>query len=278
MSIRRPDNHHLADSSTASSESTKRWNTRSSSWKGITTELPTDREEKGIFGHAQEVVKGAKDAVVDGAQGMWDMLKTGFNLLNPFDRDKQVKTYEGVASTAKAIWKQPTVVLEAIIEPIESRVEQKRYGEALGYAIPDLLLTLLGTKGASVATKVDDAVKARKVVSKTVTLTIPAPSVTKVVHKGVTRTMLTGEGFSLLPRFGKIDPHKIRFTQDTVASSFRPPHGSVQELIIKLKTGAIDPAAIKPIRLVEKMEKFTLSIIVDFLLIRKLELKFLIKS
>ena len=114
MSIRRPDNHHLADSSTASSESTKRWNTRSSSWKGITTELPTDREEKGIWGHAQEVVKGAKDAVVDGAQGMWDMLKTGFNLLNPFDRDKQVETYEGVASTAKAIWKQPTVVLEAI--------------------------------------------------------------------------------------------------------------------------------------------------------------------
>ena len=254
-----PGDHHISDRYTSSTPSTS-WSTAASSLeREPSTEFIITQEGKGVWDHTQDIAKGAKDAVVDGVQGMWSMIKTGFDLLNPFDRDKQVETYEGVKTTAKVIWEQPTAVLEAAFDPITRRIKEGRYAEAAGYGVGEVLFFLLGAKGAdkvakgtSIANKVG---KARKVVSKTAKRTIPDASVTKVVHKGVTRTMLTKEGFASLPRFGKIDPYKIRFTQDSISSSFRPPHGSVQEFISKLKTGAIKSTDIEPIRIVEKNGK-----------------------
>ena len=256
-----PGDHHISDRPTSSAPSTS-WSTRASALeRESSTEFSIAQEGKGVWDHTQDVLKGGKDAVVDGVQGMWSMVKTGFDLLNPFDRDKQVETYEGVKTTAKVIWEQPTAVLEAVAEPFTRRLKKGRYGEAFGYGLVGAIFTLLGAKGAdkvakaSVLTKVDDVGKVGKSLSKTAKRTISDASVTKVVHKGVTRTMLTKEGFASLPRFGKIDPYKIRFSQDSVSSHFRPPHGSVQEFISKLKTGAIKSADIEPIRIVEKNGK-----------------------
>ena len=254
-----PGDHHISDRPTSSAPSTRSWGTRASSLeRESSTEFSIAQEGKGVWDHSQGVVIGAKDAVVDGVQGLWGMLETSFDLLNPFDRDKQIETYEGIKNTAKVIWEEPIAVGKAIFEPITSRLEQGKYGEALGYGVVEVVFALLGAKGAdkvakaSVLTKVDDVGKVGKSLSKTAKRTISDASVTKVVHKGVTRTMLTKEGFASLPRFGKIDPYKIRFSQDSVSSSFRPPQGSVKELIAKLKAGTIDSSDIKPIRIVER--------------------------
>ena len=165
--------HHISDRSTSSAPPTS-WGARASSLDPETsTEFTIAQEEKGVWGHTQDVIKGGKDAVVDGVQGMWSMIQTGFDLLNPFDRDKQVEAYEGVKTTAKVIWEQPTAVLEAAFDPITRRIKKGKYAEAAGYGVVEVLFFLLGAKGAdkvakgtSIANKVGKARKTASVSNK----------------------------------------------------------------------------------------------------------------
>lgn len=57
--------------------------------------------------------------------------------------------------------------------------------------------------------------------------------------------------FRNLPIKGKIDPKKVRFSQDNISSSFKDKR-SVADLTQKLKSGALSPDAVAPIRIVEK--------------------------
>ncbi|HZG42015.1 MAG TPA: RHS repeat-associated core domain-containing protein, partial [Longimicrobium sp.] len=50
---------------------------------------------------------------------------------------------------------------------------------------------------------------------------------------------------------GFVDPKTLRFTQDNIKESFQDGSGSVHALAEGLRSGAIDPASIPPIRLVE---------------------------
>ncbi len=57
--------------------------------------------------------------------------------------------------------------------------------------------------------------------------------------------------FRNLPIKGKIDPKKIRFSQNSISRNFKD-KTSVTDLTQKLKSGAVSPDAVTPIRIVEK--------------------------
>lgn len=66
------------------------------------------------------------------------------------------------------------------------------------------------------------------------------------------RAFLSVDDFAKLPRTGTIDAKLIRFSQDSAAANFKPPFGSVDDFASGLANKSIDPAMIKPIRIVEK--------------------------
>jgi len=66
------------------------------------------------------------------------------------------------------------------------------------------------------------------------------------------RTFLTRDEFVSLPSSGKIDPGKIRFSQDSINANFQKSWGSIEDFISGLKKGSINPDSIEPIRIVEK--------------------------
>ncbi|MEC3881428.1 hypothetical protein [Parapedobacter sp. 10938] len=57
--------------------------------------------------------------------------------------------------------------------------------------------------------------------------------------------------FRNLPIKGKIDPEKVRFSQDNMRGNFKNKK-SAADLTPKLKSGAVSPDAVGPIRIVEK--------------------------
>ncbi len=81
---------------------------------------------------------------------------------------------------------------------------------------------------------------------------------TALAKPSTQRAFLTGNQFKRLPQTGTIDPNKIRFSQNSIKSTFRR-GGNIKELTEGLKDGTIDPSSIPPIRIVEKDgEVFTL--------------------
>jgi hypothetical protein len=68
------------------------------------------------------------------------------------------------------------------------------------------------------------------------------------------RTFLSPDDFANLPRTGTIDPKSIRFSQDSISYRFQKPfeNQTVDDFIAGLENRTIDPASIKPIRIVEK--------------------------
>ncbi|HEY1057147.1 MAG TPA: RHS repeat-associated core domain-containing protein [Limnobacter sp.] len=76
---------------------------------------------------------------------------------------------------------------------------------------------------------------------------------------GVRPSYLTPAEFAELPKTGMIDPRTIRYSQDSVAAAFKPPYGTVDDFIQDLRVGEINPAAIDPVRIVQRDGKiFTL--------------------
>src|SRR5690606_20456031 len=70
---------------------------------------------------------------------------------------------------------------------------------------------------------------------------------------------LSGKEFYNLSESGTINPKRIRFSQNDISRNFRNNKGPVEDLVEGLKNGSIDPATIKPIRIVERNGKiFTL--------------------
>lgn len=63
---------------------------------------------------------------------------------------------------------------------------------------------------------------------------------------------LTGDDFRRIPANGKIDPQRIRFSQDSAGENFRRPYGSVDDFTSDLSSKNIDQNSVSPIRLVEK--------------------------
>lgn len=63
------------------------------------------------------------------------------------------------------------------------------------------------------------------------------------------RALLTPDEWANLPATGRIDPTRIRFSQDSISDSFQAPHGSIDEFAHQLGR-TIDPASVKPVRLV----------------------------
>jgi hypothetical protein len=72
------------------------------------------------------------------------------------------------------------------------------------------------------------------------------------ISDDLSRAFLSPDEFASLPSTGKIESGKIRFSQDSINANFKPPFGSVDDFITDLKLGKVDPASIKPIRIVEK--------------------------
>lgn len=62
---------------------------------------------------------------------------------------------------------------------------------------------------------------------------------------------IIGISFRNLPMKGKIDPKKVRFSQDNISGNFKD-KTSVSDLTKKLKSGAVSSDAVAPIRIVEK--------------------------
>lgn len=69
---------------------------------------------------------------------------------------------------------------------------------------------------------------------------------------GVGRTFLTATDFADLPATGTVDPLAVRFSQDSAGANFKPPFGSVDQFAQDLSSGAVDPSAVEPIRIVVK--------------------------
>jgi hypothetical protein len=74
----------------------------------------------------------------------------------------------------------------------------------------------------------------------------------KLSVENYVRQYLTPAEFAELPRTGTVDPIRIRFSQGEISPSFKPPYGSIDDFIDGLKSGAINPSSIKPVRIVEK--------------------------
>jgi RHS repeat-associated protein len=51
---------------------------------------------------------------------------------------------------------------------------------------------------------------------------------------------------------GKINPFKIRFSQDTISPNFQNGAGSIDDLVVGLKSGRVSPDSIPPIRIFEQ--------------------------
>jgi hypothetical protein len=72
-------------------------------------------------------------------------------------------------------------------------------------------------------------------------------------------SFLGADDFASLPTSGRINPKKIRFSQDSMKTDFKGEFGSVKDLATSLKGGQVDPSTIPPIRIVVKDGKvFTL--------------------
>lgn len=50
---------------------------------------------------------------------------------------------------------------------------------------------------------------------------------------------------------GAVSPSRIRFSQDSVSATFRD-GSSVDDLVLGLRSGAVDPASVPPIRVFEQ--------------------------
>ena len=76
------------------------------------------------------------------------------------------------------------------------------------------------------------------------------PTIVKA-EKVIQRVFLKAEEFAKLPNSGKIDPSKIRYSQNSIKSEFKN-GSSIDDLAKQLKEGKIDPSKVDPIRIVEK--------------------------
>ena len=55
-----------------------------------------------------------------------------------------------------------------------------------------------------------------------------------------------------LPPQGMIDPHHVRFCQDSISAVFKGGEGTIEQLTARLRSGAVDPRSVVPIRLFER--------------------------
>lgn len=55
-----------------------------------------------------------------------------------------------------------------------------------------------------------------------------------------------------MPKTGVIDPRVIRYSQNNAKPEFKPPYGSLDDFIDGLRSGVINPADVKPIRIVQR--------------------------
>jgi len=81
-----------------------------------------------------------------------------------------------------------------------------------------------------------------------------SPAMELGAAKGMSGPFLAAKApinFSSLAKIGKIDPSEIRYSQNSISSTFKNGQ-KVSELIDNLKNGYINPSDVEPIRIVEK--------------------------
>jgi RHS repeat-associated protein len=120
-----------------------------SAWEGV--------QEGGLWGLEQigGVFVGAYEGLSDMVTGLGGMVEGAWDLTFGwyFDPESAQDTWENLKGSMEAIWDNPTVLWEAITQPIIEDWQAGRYGEAIGRGLFEVGSVVLGTKGIDKAGK-----------------------------------------------------------------------------------------------------------------------------